>query len=566
MKQFLFFLLFYYIQSDLTNEERKNLFKKVTKLLTFNKYIFSPLKDNSEDTYKEIKYEASKINELLKKYNFPNSYNYIKEQNMTPIIKNQGYCGSCWSFASSTALSYRFHKKGINVDLSPQYPLSCYIRDCDMGDHLIDSNFNLVKNGTVTEECMPYSSSDGINYEILECPSKCEDGSDIIKYYSKSAYTTKFDYNQENYYDIVTLMIDQLINYGPLQSEIDVYDDFSNLIYEYDCENLIYRHDEKYSYVGGHAVVIVGYGVVDNQFYWIIQNSWGYDFCNNGFAKIEFAEIGIESVVISEPYIENNSSSKDISITFNNLGEDCSMKFSSTDSENNFEMYFKNDNSKIYFQCGSNFPTDNNEGICSISLRSAKKTQGIYKYSEHNALLNSNKYNLNFYTIPNQFNFYGYNFISPYFANDITYISQIGNKIILYYESYEDNSNILPNIYPNNKVNTPLSQCKLKNYDSFKMIICDVQSSEFSYFSSSPNESLAYDILCGYKEEVYSKIDILDTNKYPVFKIKRIIIENMGYISYNNNIVLIADVEGSFTQNYDYFTFLSLIKAEYNKM
>ena len=266
---------------------------------------------------------------------------------MTPIIKNQGYCGSCWSFASSTALSYRFHKKGINVDLSPQYPLSCYIRDCDMGDHLIDSNFNLVKNGTVTEECMPYSSSDGINYEILECPSKCEDGSDIIKYYSKSAYTTKFDYNQENYYDIVTLMIDLLINYGPLQSEIDVYDDFSNLIYEYDCENLIYRHDEKYSYVGGHAVVIVGYGVVDNQFYWIIQNSWGYDFCNNGFAKIEFAEIGIESVVISEPYIENNSSSKDISITFNNLGEDCSMKFSSTDSENNFEMYFKNDNSKI---------------------------------------------------------------------------------------------------------------------------------------------------------------------------------------------------------------------------
>ena len=100
------------------------------------------------------------------------------------------------------------------------------------------------------------------------------------------------------------------------------------------------------------------------------------------------------------------------------------MKFSSNDSENNFEMYFKNDNSKIYFQCGSNFPTDNNEGICSISLRSATKTQGIYKYSEHNALLNSNKYNLNFYTIPNQFNFYGYNFISPYFENDITYISQ----------------------------------------------------------------------------------------------------------------------------------------------
>lgn len=31
----------------------------------------------------------------------------------------------------------------------------------------------------------------------------------------KNAYTTIFDYNQENYYDIVTLIIEQLINYGP---------------------------------------------------------------------------------------------------------------------------------------------------------------------------------------------------------------------------------------------------------------------------------------------------------------------------------------------------------------
>ena len=113
-------------------------------------------------------------------------------------------------------MSYRFHKKGINVDLSVQHPLSCYIRNCFTGS-LIDSNFNLLKNVTVTEQRMPYSSGNGINEDedIEECPTKCADGSDMIKYHSKNAYTTIFDYNQENYYDIVTLIIEQLINYGP---------------------------------------------------------------------------------------------------------------------------------------------------------------------------------------------------------------------------------------------------------------------------------------------------------------------------------------------------------------
>lgn len=64
---------------------------------------------------------------------------------------------------------------------------------------------------------MPYSSGNGINEDedIEECPIKFTDGSDMIKYHSKNAYTTIFDYNQENYYDIVTLIIEQLINYGP---------------------------------------------------------------------------------------------------------------------------------------------------------------------------------------------------------------------------------------------------------------------------------------------------------------------------------------------------------------
>lgn len=64
------------------------------------------------------------------------------------------------AFATTTALSYRFQKSGIDVDLSPQYLVSCLKKKCE-GEYPINAEFFLVKNGTVTESCMPYSSNYG---------------------------------------------------------------------------------------------------------------------------------------------------------------------------------------------------------------------------------------------------------------------------------------------------------------------------------------------------------------------------------------------------------------------
>ena len=42
----------------------------------------------------------------------------------------------------------------------------------------------------------------------------------------KNAFTTEEDYTQENFYDIVTVIFDKLITYGPVVSDFTVYYDF----------------------------------------------------------------------------------------------------------------------------------------------------------------------------------------------------------------------------------------------------------------------------------------------------------------------------------------------------
>ena len=145
------------------------------------------------------------------------------------------------------------------------------------------------------------------------------------KYYAKNSYATTFDYDPYKYYDVVTLIMDQLVNYRPVASGIECYDDFRELLENAQCKDIIYKYDGESDFIGGHAVTIVGYGYSNSSYYCIIQNSWGEKFCDNGFAKVEFAEIGIENVAFSEPYIEdenNLSSGKEIS-TKMTLQGDC---------------------------------------------------------------------------------------------------------------------------------------------------------------------------------------------------------------------------------------------------
>lgn len=198
-----------------------------------------------------------------------------------------------------------------------------------------------------------------------------------------------------------------------------------------------------------------------------------------------------------------------------------------------------------------------------MSQRSLSSMKGIYKISEYNTLLNLDKYTIDFSSISGKINFYGYN--SYGMGSSTIYVSEAGSTITLYY--YPNEGDVLDKFYPNINAISPLSNCKEETYIGSKMmvVICKIQSSELSYFSNSVSLPLVYDALCGLKVETSSSVGLLNKNKYPVYRIKKLLLDNeIGYIDKNNLIILLANIEGSVPYPNDSYLFEANLKISYN--
>ena len=263
MKSYIFYFVFLYlfIQANLklSPEKKEDLLRKFTTKITSDslEYIQPQYDYHISPT---ISYKAQDIEEkVLNKYQFPRNYDFFNATGYEKRVKDQGRCGSCWSFASTTALSYRyFQKYNVTVDLSPQDGVSCYIKDCAMGNYLTDSQMNLIKNGTVTESCFPYTS--GKNGSVEKCIDQCKDETEEYKkYYAQNMYTIEDEArNENNFLDLVTLIIDELITNGPLATRYNIYEDFYSLKNNSICDSdYVYTYDEKSEVLGGHAVVLL---------------------------------------------------------------------------------------------------------------------------------------------------------------------------------------------------------------------------------------------------------------------------------------------------------------------
>jgi PKD repeat protein/C1A family cysteine protease len=173
---------------------------------------------------------------------------------ITPV-GNQGSCGSCWAFSAvgaTEAVANLYYNQHLDVDfgldLSEQDILSCSGGgNCSDGGYPVKALDYTKNTGVVDEACFPYTASD------QPCGNKCSNPTEIIKINGRD-YLRPLD-GEEN-------IKRNLISQGPLTFGI---------------------------YSWRHGLVLVGYekDFADGKTVWILKNSYGVSWGENGYAKMK---------------------------------------------------------------------------------------------------------------------------------------------------------------------------------------------------------------------------------------------------------------------------------------
>jgi cathepsin C len=221
---------------------------------------------------------------------------------LEPVIQ-QGDCGSCYTISTVRMLSARNKIAQNNPDETPfsiSFPLYCaeYNQGCDGGYGFLLSKWS-EDVGLVPESCAHYS-------EHGQCKVSPSCVSDMG---SKRLRAANHHYVGGDYGGSDEESIKQELMNGPLVVSFEPKEDFMYYkegIYKSGADQL---HQEWQQV--DHAVLLIGYGEEQGQKYWLIQNSWGTDWGENGFFRVERGvnDSGFESIAVAADVTEESENS-----------------------------------------------------------------------------------------------------------------------------------------------------------------------------------------------------------------------------------------------------------------
>ncbi|UMM33859.1 hypothetical protein L5515_007180 [Caenorhabditis briggsae] len=201
------------------------------------------------------------------------------------LIRNQANCGSCWAFGAAEVISDR-------ICIATKGARQPIISPMDMALRW------WVFDGVVTggdyqgDGCKPYQfcNSAGCPDAVTpECALSCQS-----KY--NTEYAKDKNFGTSAYYVGMTVSAIQtdIMTNGPVEASFKVYEDF------YKYKSGVYKYIAG-KMLGGHAIKIIGWGTENGTAYWLIANSWGTKWGENGFFKIRRGvnECGIENNVVA---------------------------------------------------------------------------------------------------------------------------------------------------------------------------------------------------------------------------------------------------------------------------
>ena len=222
---------------------------------------------------------------------FPSSFTWtnIDGINYDGPVRTQGNCGSCYSISAVSVMESRIRIKTNNrlkPILSPSSPLSCshYNQGCQGGYPYLVAKYGK-EYGFVDEQCHPYEDND------TKCISYC---------YKQKVYKVKEYGYVGGYYGNCDeyKMMNEIYKNGPIIVAINATPElyyYEKGIFRSSAKRVEGRYEKgvkAWEYTN-HAVVAVGWGEEVNHVdgsidkYWLLKNSWGVDWGENGYFRME---------------------------------------------------------------------------------------------------------------------------------------------------------------------------------------------------------------------------------------------------------------------------------------
>ena len=236
------------------NQEDHSFELEVNQFADMNDFNFNISIPNNTENYYEI--ESKMIPESLD----------WREKNAVTNVKDQGHCGGCWAFSTTGSVEGVVAINTGNLfNVSEQQLIDCSTQEGNhgCGGGIMEKGFQYIidNNGICSEEDYPYQATDGI----------CQDCEPIIQI---EKYGDIYPRNE----NILKRAVAQQPVSIAIQANLTSFRFYSKGVYsDPNCGTQL-----------DHGVLLVGYGTDEDSGldYWLMKNSWGPYWGENGYMRM----------------------------------------------------------------------------------------------------------------------------------------------------------------------------------------------------------------------------------------------------------------------------------------